>query len=186
MLLLFCVLSGCGKSGELQKNSIEVNEKGWIKAAVHEEFDKEYYDKKELQENAETAIREYNDLAGEERIQLDSLTADDKTAHATITYAGDEDYEAFNRVGIYNGPVTEVDVTIYDVRTELFDRDGTKIPLQNLLVAKDDCNLVILSETCALKTSGKIRYASGNVELTGKKTAEVTADQKTYAYVVYE
>ena len=186
MLMIFCIFVGCGNKDELGENTVEVSQKGWIKATVHETFDKDYYDKKELQTMVENAIEEYNSSAGSERIELNTLSVKGNAAHATITYAGDEDYEKFNQIGIYNGTVKEMDETIYDAQAELMDQNGDKIPLRNLILSDDSYHLAILQETCILETSGKILYTSSNVELKGKKTAEVTADHKSYAYVVYE
>lgn len=186
MLMIFCIFVGCGNKDELGKNTVEVSQKGWIKATVHETFDKDYYDKKELQTMVENAIEEYNSSAGSERIELNTLSVKGNAAHATITYAGDEDYEKFNQIGIYNGTVKEMDETIYDAQAELMDQNGNKIPLRNLILSDDSYHLAILQETCILETSGKILYTSSNVELEGKKTAVVTADHKSYAYVVYE
>lgn len=186
MLILSLALLGCQKSGEIEKNNIQVSKKGWVKATVHESFDKEYYDKEELQETIESAIEAYNSESGEERIKLDSLKVKKKVAHLTITYTADDDYEAFNQVGIFNGTVKEMDTGLYNVRQELEDSDGNKIPLQNLLVSDDTFYLVILQEDCTLETSGKILYSSSNVTLDGKKTADVTANHASYAYIVYE
>lgn len=186
MLMIFCIFVGCGNKDELGENTVEVSQKGWIKATVHETFDKDYYDKKELKTMVENAIEEYNSSAGSERIELNTLSVKGNAAHATITYAGDEDYEKFNQIGIYNGTVKEMDETIYDAQAELMDQNGNKIPLRNLILSDDSYHLVILQETCILETSGKILYTSSNVELEGKKTAVVTADHKSYAYVVYE
>lgn len=186
MLVVSLILMGCQKSGEVEKNSIEVSKKGWIKATVHESFDKEYYDKEELEETVESAIETYNGEAGENRIKLDSLKIKKKVAHATITYTADDDYVAFNQVGIYNGTTKELDTTVYDAHQELEDNDGNKILLQNLLVSEDTYYLVVLQENCTLETSGKILYASSNVTLEGKRTADVTVSHKSYAYVVYE
>lgn len=186
ILVLSFVLAGCQKNDEIDKNSIEVSKKGWIKATVYESFDKEYYDKDELRETVESAIDAYNSESGEERIKLDSLKVKKKVAHATITYTADDDYVAFNQVGIYNGTAKEMDTAVYDAWQELEDRDGNKIPLQNVLVSEDTCYLVILQENCTLETSGKILYTSSNVIVDGKKSADVTANHESYAYIVYE
>lgn len=186
VLCMFCILTGCAKSDQIEKNSIEVSEKGTITATIHESFDREYYDKKELKETIDAAIKAYNKEAKEERISLESLRVKNEAAHAVITYAGDEDYTAFNQIGIYNGTIKDMEGLDSGEQQEIIDRDGKRIALQNLLYSEETYNLVVLQESCTLKTSGKILYASSNVTITGKKTADVTADQESYAYVVYE
>lgn len=186
MLFLFCILTGCRKSDEIEKNNIEVDKEGWITTTIHESFDKDYYDKQELEETIDGAIKEYNKEAGGKRIELEELEIKDETAHAVITYAGYEDYIAFNQVGIFNGTTKNLDGVDYDAQQEIIDLGGNRIALQNLLLSEETYNLVILQENCTLETSGKILYASSNVIINGKKTADVTADHESYAYVVYD
>lgn len=185
-MLLLSVLAGCGKADGKEKNRFSVDEDGAITVTVVESFERDYYDKKELEKVVETAIESYNKTAGKESVELKNCRVGKDVARVTIWYETGGDYTAFNQTGIFNGPVSQVEAAGYDKMSELYGDDGQKIPIFNLIVAEEDLNVAVLKEDCILETSGKILYVSKNVTIEGRKSADVTADDKNFALVVYK
>lgn len=180
-VLLFS-LTGCSKT-DVDENTIIVEKKGQIVGAIVEKFDKDYYDKDELESYVKDAIDAYNDEAGNEQIELTTYKVEDDIAKLVITYNSMKDYAKFNDVLLYTGTIKEALIADYDFDSDFVTVEEGKLGKSvdlDTVKQDDDIKVLILNECTAVSVPGTICYVSSdNVTVTGEDTAKVqAADEK--------
>lgn len=97
-------LAGCNKDSQtldrddIKENTTMFKEDGTLQSVIVESFEKDYYDKGELQSYIEENIQNYTRKAGEGTVALDSLDVSGQMAIAEFTYKTVNDFAAFNEI----------------------------------------------------------------------------------------
>ena len=183
MLMIFCIFVGCGNKDELGENTVEVSQKGWIKATVHETFDKDYYDKDELQDMLEQEVVEFNAENGKDSVEVDSFKVSGGSVKIIMNYSNWADYAHFNDVQFFAGKVSDIQGKNYGTNVSFVSRDGSETAA--LYDIDGDYYVILLEEKLVVQTPGKIVYVSDNVTVEGEKLARVNEDASGLAYVIY-
>ncbi len=186
VLFLLCFLIGCGKKEITDKESIEIKKGGKIVETVRESFEEEYYDEKELKEFIKAEIDTYNSSFDGDRIKLDSCGVKGSIAEVTMTYSSMNDYISFNDMKLFVGELADIIGTEYHGYMDLYDKDGTIVPLSNVIASGDSYHVLVVSQDCDVKVNGKIVYVSSGVEILSNTAADVTVSDEAYAYIIYK
>ena len=161
--------------------AIEFFKNGSLIETITEDFDEELYNQDELKEMAEGEFAQYNEEAGEERLELEEINFEDGKAALSVKYASDEDYTAFNGEEI-------VFRKIEDVSSTRFTEAVIGVKNSETVASGEIGNLkgtvIIMNIDADIKTPKAIKYASAGVKVTGKRTAEVEKADRG-SYIIY-
>ena len=183
---LLSIMAGCGSSvpGE---NTIAVDKKGKITDTIVEDFDKDYYDSEELQSEIEEELAKYNQNYASDPITLKKFAVKDGQATLQLLFTESKYYEEYTESTFFTGTVEEAQAEGYELTGNMLDTDGGKTALDSL-GDTEKMKIVILEndETVSIEVPGKIVAVSdaGNVSITGKSQASVTAGG--LSYIIYK
>lgn len=188
LLCAGCVLTGCS-SFSPGVTGVSVGKKGEITAVVREKFDKDYYNKEELEEQIKTEIEQYNAQAGEKAVKKRRLSVKDGVAVLDIRYKSAKDYADFNNVGFYMGNIQGAVQAGYAFEGEFYEvTDGKRkedAPIWgSQIMSGKNYQTIAIEEALLVEVPGEIRYVSGNVKVTDKSTAVL--EENETAYILYE
>lgn len=183
--LMMMVLSGCGGSDKITRNTIQVQKDGTVLGAIVADFSREYYDEIELKTMVDEEIKKYNAEAGKEAITIDSFQVEDGVVYVFLQYASAADYEAYNKRTFFYGTIEEAHNAGYDLDVFLVDaKDNEKVIGYEELLEMGDKHVVISEEPIRIRTYNKILYYSEDVTYVGSREVDSfgTAD---ICYVVF-
>lgn len=191
-LLAAALLGGCGQKGELDTTSVYIRKDGTVASAVYEPFDTKTYSKDELKVFVEDAVSAYNqknagtaaaytkDTDEPLSVAVTSLDFQDGNAVLKMEYASCDDYMQFNEsegnlVQMASGTVSGAKEAGIDLSSfELLNSEGTdKI---NGGDVDEECHVVFVEGTSTIVVEGSIRYATADVKIEDKDTAQVSSD----------
>lgn len=185
LLLSACavMLGGCSMKFSAEEDSVYVNKKGEVLGAIVESFDKDYYDKDELEDMLEQAVVEYNAENGKDSIEVDSFKQSGGQIKVIMNYSNWADYAHFNDVQFFTGKLSDIQGKNYGMNVSFVSRDGSHTT--TLEEIDGEYYVILLEEKIVVQTPGKIAYVSDNVTIEGEKLARVNEDTKGLAYVIY-
>lgn len=179
-------LSACSIGEE--ESQVSLLKDGTVSTTIAEEFDKSYYDKDELQQMILEEAASYNRSTGTGAISVDKVSVEDGVAKVKITYAGSEDYAAFNDGVFFTGSVQEAQAAGYDLNKVLSsttDRLAT-VGMSDML-AMTDVKILITDMKEPVVLNGKAAYISSNVTVDKKlKTVSFDEASEGLAYILYK
>jgi len=201
LVLCFIMLAGCKReeivitAEDVQTNTLLVNNKGTVQAAIVEKFDKKYYSLSELKDFISKKINEYNSEAGvgtvaetkaETKvgpITLNSLDIKDGNAILILNYATIDDYAAFNKVeatlatmeSAQNGEISTPDVFISA-------SDGALIS-KEIVLKNSKYKVLIVNENTDVIVDGTIKYYTNAVLVSSSK---VQTDAEGETVIIYK
>ena len=177
------LLAGCSMKFSAEEDSVYVNKKGEVLGAIVESFDKDYYDKDELQDMLEQEVVEFNAENGKDSVEVDSFKVSGGSVKIIMNYSNWADYAHFNDVQFFAGKVSDIQGKNYGTNVSFVSIDGSET------AALDDIDgdyyVILLEEKLVVQTPGKIVYVSDNVTVEGEKLARVNEDASGLAYVIY-
>jgi hypothetical protein len=183
-VLAMLAVGGCGSKFSADQDTVYIQKKGAIKGANVADFDKDYYDETELSDFITETVDSYVAKAGQGTVEIQEFAVENQRAHVYLNYASAEDYADFNGVTFYAGTVLEAEAAAYEMPddfTAVTDKDTTWDALGN--------KIVIIGQQTSVRVDGTILFVSGNVEVSGKNTADVTYDAlddaAEPAYIIY-
>jgi len=190
-------LVGCNSIEDAKSSTIYVNPKGKVTSVIVEDFQKEYYDEKELKESINTAIDSYNQQHNSKAVTLKKLTIKKETAKAVLTYDSCDDYCAFNDTILFSGTVAEAQKAGYDFKTNFITASQKEASSDDIINQHSDAKVIITNEPVCVQTKNAILYVSKNVLVKGGKLAQVPPDDSEdnenaqmiindLAYVIYQ
>ncbi len=173
-LLLSACLSGCGDSS-LDVSTVSVDKDGKVESVLYEDFDKEYYDVKELSDMTESEIAAFNVGFDSPRIKLlDADVIDDETrVKLSMSYESAADYGEFNKVDFFYGTISEAQDAGYTVSKSLLNEKGDKME-ESFIEDNLDRHIIITSEKTNIKAPYNIEYMTEGVALVEKKEARLS------------
>jgi N-acyl-D-aspartate/D-glutamate deacylase len=126
----------------------------------------------ELKKYIGKSIRAY-DASKDAAVRLESCKIDGSTVKIEMTYRTVQDYSNYNKVPCFLGTIAQARAAGFDVEQEYLDADGNKGDLGQILKRAKEWKIFIVSEPVGVRVSDKIIYATDNVSVTGRMTAEV-------------
>lgn len=195
LLTLICAVFlavGCNKKTEekdislsinkVKVNSLLIRKDGSIQSSAIETFQKEYYNKEELQQFIEKKIGYYNAKYGEDSVTLHSLEEKDENAILVLNYKSMEDYERL--YGIETKHYTMEEAIAADVipdTMKIVDKDGQASKQE--VEENQNCKVVIVNEELDVIVNGTILYYD-NGAILNKTTMQSIGDGRSV--IVYK
>lgn len=192
-IVLVCfgvILSGCSKDKidsltkmEVTENTVMLMKDGAMQSSIVEDFDKDYYDKAELETFINDTITEYEKVNGEDTVKLESLKVSNQKATATFSFKTVNDFNSFEDKES-NVLTKEEALTDERVMESLTSVDSSEeVATAEALTDKKQTIYVIVATGEDVRVEGNILYY-GNGEL--KDTNTVKTGSEGYTVVVFE
>ena len=187
-LFMSCMLTGCS-SFSPEVTGVSISKKGEVTEVVREKFDKEYYDKKELEQQIESEVEQYNAENGEKSVKKNRFSVKDGEAILRITYSSAKDYAQFNHIGFYNGDIQGAVQAGYAFEGEFLEVTDGKIkegePIWgSSIMSGTNYQTLAIEEALLVEVPGTIKYVSSNMKVKDKSTAVL--EESETAYILYE
>lgn len=170
LLMSLLVITGCSKNiksintEEVSVNTILAKTNGVLQVATVENFDKPYYDLKELKEFITKEVELYNKNAGDNKVKIDAVEQRDNKVIMLLTYTGMDQYTAFNKVtaAYFNGGIANLKMklpaTLVNASNESLT--GTQEVIQN-----KGYKVLVLNEPYEIIVDGNVKYYSESAKL---------------------
>lgn len=172
---------------EVTENTVEISKKGQITGDIYEDFDKDYYDEKELSAMIDSEIDDYNRLHGNPNaVVKKSFSVDEDKAMVKIEYDSADSYSGFNGKELYVCTVGELIDSGFVFNQNLMDvSDKTSFISATDIKNYNDYKAVVTDENIKIICPGKVLYRTSNISLIDKSSgrAEVSDD---YAVLIYK
>lgn len=211
-LTIACMLALCGCSlltrkydFTPEKDSFYVMANGQIKAAMIEDFDKEYYDLAELTYLAKQQVQDYNmtnygqsyysydQMSEQERkstllaVALDSITESNGQVTLVFEYGAGKTYSEFNGIDIQKSGGTTVytspleSSSMQPSGTIVAAKGGKPITLEEL-AAKGGYNMVYVDYATKISFEHEVEYVSANVTVLNNNSVQTPAGDGSYIF----
>jgi hypothetical protein len=182
-LFLLGIAACSGKEKSIDIKDVKVStllarSNGEIQVASVEDFDKSYYNLKELQDFVDQQVTSYNSEAGAGMVTVDDVEIRNNKAILLLTYAGMDQYCAFNKVtaAYFVGGVKSITLTL---PTTLITAGNEELASTEEVIADTNYRILILNEPYNIMVDGKVRYYSENATLIDKNEAQSAAEGMT-------
>ncbi len=205
MLMLTCVLAGCGQEKTAQISSVSVTKEGTVKQQIVGSFEQNYYELDGLQRLADDRVQEYDAEHGSESVVLDSLEEKDGQVVIDFTYLSAQDYAAFNHRELYAGSVAQAKAEGYVLDNIAFISTKNEPYEPGAIEGLDDLSIVIIAtrpgEELNVNVYGKVLYinqsamSTVDVDFNGKKSVHIvnpvteqeeTAEETSLSYMIFQ
>lgn len=198
MLLFTLVLTfaGCGKSGKSSdKNKVTPNfyvyDTNEFSVAYEEKFDKDYYDKAELEAIIDEELKEFNsNYVSEENkgIEKDSIVMSDKNIVLKLNFHSWENYVTYaseyvnseRNAKLYMGTYEEAIAAGYNFAGKFTSKDGKES--YDLSEASSDLKVIYTNQGFNMKIDGEIVAINENVSLVD---GVIVTSEKRENYIIY-
>lgn len=195
---LILAFSGCGKSEKKAKkaetlatNFFEESDKGFV-VVYEEEFDKEYYDKDELESMIDAEITEFNNDYAKDKakgIVKDSFKVSDKTATLKIRFYSWEDYVTYaseyissNRnARLFIGTYKDAVAAGFNFAGKYVSKDGSTP--YDVSTTSEDTMVVFTNEGFVMELSGDVIAYNENVTV---KSGKVKTSNRRENYIIFK
>lgn len=177
MFSMLFVMTGCGQEQADAEAGLTITKEGRITSVLVDSFEKDYYDVEELREMVQLEVSQYNQKAGKQAIELQSLELHGENCVAVLNYQSAEDYALYNEVPFFAGTVKEAAKAGVDLSVTLKEAGKDASIGRAEVEAMKDYYLVVWYGDMPVVTPGKIRYYGDNLQILGSKKI-VAADSK--------
>ncbi len=189
---LACCTTGCKgkvqslKLSEIKDETVLLRSDGSVQSAAYEEFDKYYYDEKELEEYMEAVIEDYNERNGEKSVKLAKFDLEKvngkNIAKAIFSYKDLATYCEMNGVAATTYTIEEAKAAGVLPTTFTNAADGTKID-QNAVTENSNYKVLVIQVKADIMLPDSVKYYS-NAMLLNSNSVETTGEQT--AVIVYK
>lgn len=184
---MIIVAAGCNKkegslhAKNVHKNIMVLTKDLTVQASSVETFDKDYYDKKELQSFMGKEIAEYNSECGKDKVKLDSLYVKKGMASQVLNYQSIKDYAGFNNIETNLCTMNKaLEKKIVGKEDSFLDfQTDKKVAMEEWSV--DGAYVLQINEPYELRINGEILYYKNASKEEGNLI--INPDQK--AYVIF-
>ncbi len=184
VLLLLPALTGCsGKEKSIKAENVTgstmlARTDGRIQVATMENFDKSYYDIKELQGFVDKQISSYNKSAGGNKITIDKVNVINNKAVMLLTYSGMDQYATFNKVtaAYFNGGVKDIALAL---PATLVNAKDEALASTKEVIANEKYKILVLTEPYHIVVDGKVKFYSENAKLVDSNEVEGASEGMT-------
>ncbi len=174
LMLIVMSLTACGKSSDADnsdKSSIEIRKDGTVISTIAADFAESYYSTDELKEMTENEINAFVVSNGEDSASFESIDSKDGKVRLVIKFGSASDYAHFNDEMLLYETVSDAVISGQIDVNSLVDKDGNTIE-PDKADSLSSQHVVICASKGLVSVPYKIRYASNNIKLIDKKTAD--------------
>lgn len=175
------LLGGCGSDAlkSVTATILQVQKDGSMKEAMVDSSEGETFTAEDVRTFIEEDLTEYVQDGGSDQVTLDSVSMEENVVRVDMSYGSYEEYADYHKTDCFYGTYSDAKVAGYTFDTQLEDNSGEVAALATIDANDDGWHVLILQEAVDVVTPGNILYASTNVEITGKKTATIKADEES-------
>ena len=183
-VLILCLACACGKKkenyiGDINENTITINEDGSIREIACENFSDTSYDISGLKDDIKSDIEKYCGSDKKDAVKLLEYKEDSKIVKVAIDYKSLDDYNAFNGTSYMNSQ----DLLAFgDVA--LKDMAGNDIYVSGIDTSVAAYKIFSADSAFTLNISGEIVYYNGHVSINGSNSAKF--DGLGNAIIIYK
>lgn len=183
-VLILCLACACGKKkekyiGDINENTITINEDGSIREIACENFADTSYDISGLKDDIKSDIEKYCGSDKKDAVKLLEYKEDSKIVKVAIDYKSLDDYNAFNGTSYMNSQ----DLLAFgDVA--LKDMAGNDIYVSVIDTSAAAYKIFSADSAFTLNISGEIVYYNGHVSINGSNSAKF--DGLGNAIIIYK
>ena len=188
MTVSTCLFSGCsGNEGKLDiskvtSDTVLVKKDGKVQAAFIEDFEKDYYNKDELDTYIQNQVEKFQDEKGKEAVSIDNFDVTDKKAKVILTFEDMDAYSQFNSAEAKVYSITDAEKEGILPETFVKASDSSTVN-KSELVKQTQYKVLVTKEIVDIKVEGAIQYYSSAV-LLNDKTVQTIKDKQSV--VVFE
>lgn len=189
--LLLVGVTGCGKNKisisaeDVTTNTIVIKKDNTVQSSIVEDFDRDYYNKEELEEFIEKEVTDYNEKNGEDQIKMHSIHIKDKKASVVFNYHDIEDYSEFNEINakLLTTKQALQEESISSVLEFVDAKNGDTVSRETAF-SKENATVLVIQEPLDIRIDGTILYYSNVVksdkilETSGENIAVVVFTKK--------
>lgn len=182
------MVSCSGKVEGMSESVLTIKKDGTVQANIIENFEKGYYSEEELKQDILQKTVSYNRNTGSGKITVEKVEAGEDKITVQMTYAGIEDYAAFNRAVFFIGTAREAEEAGYDLNVVLSGvKDAQETIGKSDILALGGDKLLLTNIKDGISLNGKALYISENVIVAPNAgTIWYTGDDDGLAYIVYK
>lgn len=201
-VLMLSFLSGCGQTFP-ESSTLYIQKNGKLSEATIEAFDKDYYDKQELEDFIQKQIDKFEEKSEQGLVKKKSYEVEEGIAKLMMTYEDYQAYTDFTGRELFAGTVVQAMANGYMLDTDFVEVNTDKASSNagstetlsraaeyvdsSVITENDDYKVVILNQDIDVVVKGKIHYVSAaGVTVTGSDTATVRALNDEVSYIVYQ
>lgn len=186
LIAIFCV--GCSKDTSNKSDAaVQVEEDGKILVKYEEAFDKDYYDKDELEKAIDDEVAEFNDIYGKEGLEKDSFKVKKDIATLWYRFADAEKYIQYTNTYVKPEKKAKMYSGTYDKAIEdgiKFGGNFTKVGETGDITKSefentDELKVLFTNEEMCLYVPGEIVYINTNVTI-DEDVVNTTASKMNY------
>ena len=194
-VIMVVSLVGCGSMGDIElepgDNGIYINSDGSVVYGASEKFDKDYYDKDELEKQIDKEVAKFNDsdyASVEDAASAKEIDIDSDSAKVVLEFLTTYDFmnyginfNNFDKKRFYIGAVEDNDDIVLDGD---FVKVGSKDKVGPEEVEESDGYLLVVEGPYKVQVDGDIKYYSDNCKFEDD-VITTAADEGELSYIVY-
>ena len=207
ILTVLLMLTACEKKEEEpwipESTAIQVSEDGVITETIIDRLRESYYDSEELKTMVYATVRDYTQEHGADSITVTEYTAEGSAIRIVLTYAGWEDYAAYNNVRFFNGSMLKAQMAgfLFETSFQIVAKDGS-VSQQRISsdgpVSHKEYQVLVTDRSHAVEVPGNIVYVSAPASVENRRIAfpleteevldeaDVSSEEAGLFYVLYE
>ena len=194
LCLAMLLLGGCGQTevpDTLSVPAISVTNKGKVTAYLIEDFDKDYYDLKELRAMVDEEVAAFNknhtSQEGMDAVTVQSLaesTDGSQKVTLVLQFRDTAAYKDYTGADLFYGTVTQAMEAGYDLDVQLIStKDGTTIE-QTEIQEKGKNHILIAQEKVLIYGPAKPLYISPGTATNEDGSVEVSENAEDNIYII--
>lgn len=190
-IAVMMLVTGCGTKED--RTTLHIKEGGQVVENITEEFDKDYYDEKELEEFVDGQVEDYIDETGEKCVKSSGFSVEDNKAYMTLKFDDTKVYSDFNQETLYEGTVVQAVADGYELAEDFYpvkDKKVSKTATDKSVEGNDSYKVVVTSESLDVVVPGKVAFVSRtDVKIKDEKTVSIqkeNEDDTSLTYIVYK
>lgn len=191
-------LTACGSTVgditlEAEQSAIYIQEDGTVSYAVSEKFDKDYFDKGDLEEKIEEEVADYNKSSTAsvaDAIEINKFKVKSDVATLVLDFITTYDFleycKEYNRVSekeFYIGTIA--DNTDVKIKGDFVSPDKEKTASKDEIKEMTEANILIVSEQYKVQIDGTVLFMSSNCEIDENGIITTAKADDGKSYIVY-
>lgn len=196
VLAIATMITGCGsKIGDIKldagQTGIYVTEDNEINYSVCEKFDKDYYDKDELEKAIDNEVSDYNNsgkASVKDAAKVEDFSVSDDKATAIISFETAYDFNTYAKE--YNKEDmdkffvgTVADNSLCKIKGDFVSADKRVKKTAEDIKQNNKYNIIIISYQTKVQVESEVKYISTNCTI--NKDGVVTTAKDETSYIVY-
>lgn len=172
LALTILTATACSLPTSADSTTITADEFGKVSETIVEARTGDF-NEEELREFIEYEVASFNALHEAGAVTLESCKVSGNSVRIKMNYLTWVYYSEFNHVNCFQGTLRQAEEEGYDLDLPFYDSAGTEANADTLRERSNEWKVIIVEEPISVKVPDKILYASDNVTITGRLSADV-------------